>query len=160
MDDDVLLADGGKTVAVHFADALGETRNIGFEFQVRPVDRHDLRQVVQGKHAVDRGDMREFGNDFIADEIAQVVGRVGIDLETDDRTAAAAFQCRFKGPHNILGLFLDLDIGVANDAEIARTDHLVAGEQLADEQRDDLLDGDENGLAILARRQFDEAADA
>ena len=42
MDDEVLLPDGGEAVAAVIADALGEARIVGHEFQVRPVDRDEL----------------------------------------------------------------------------------------------------------------------
>ena len=45
--------------------------------------------------------------------------------------AAALLERRLEQAHQILGLFLDLDIGVADDAESALPLHVVAGEQPA-----------------------------
>ena len=54
MDDQVLLADRREAVAALIADALGEARIVRHEFQVGPVDRDELRQLVQRQHAVDQ----------------------------------------------------------------------------------------------------------
>ena len=45
-------------------------------------------------------------------------------------------------PHQIFGLFLDFDVGVADDPEGALPLHGVAGEQPADEQPGGLLERD------------------
>ena len=88
--------------------------------------------------------MRVDGNaKFAGDELAQRFRHLAVELDADHRSAAAALQRRLEQAHQILGLFLDLDIAVADDAERARALHLVAGEELADEQADRLLQRDE-----------------
>ncbi len=51
VDDDVLGADGGETVAAEIADALGEARRVGREQQVRPVVDDQLLQIDQAEDA-------------------------------------------------------------------------------------------------------------
>ncbi|MFT3953048.1 MAG: hypothetical protein QM722_01005 [Piscinibacter sp.] len=46
-------------------------------------------------------------------------GIVDLDLEADHRAAAAPLERRLEQEHQILGLFLDFDIAVADDAERA-----------------------------------------
>jgi hypothetical protein len=60
-------------------------------------------------------------------------------------------------PHQILGLFLDLDVAVANDAETALTHHLEAGEQQRAGRDNDLLLGDETLRAGAVVWELDEA---
>ncbi len=51
------------------------------------------------------------------DELAQVVRHGSLGLEADHRAAAAALQRGFEMADEILGLFLDLEVAVADDAE-------------------------------------------
>ena len=57
--------------------------------------------------------------------------------------AAAALERGLEQPHQIFGLFQDLHVGVADDAEAPTALHRVAGKQLADEQAGDGLDRDQ-----------------
>ena len=90
-----------------------------------------------------------------------VSGMRGLDLEPDHRAAPAPLQRALEQAHQILGLFLDFDVAVADDAEAALRLDLVAGEQLADEGDDDLLERDEalRRRAAPRVRQADEAVD-
>ncbi len=63
------------------------------------------------------------------DEGAQALGHRRFDFEPDHRAAAAALQRRLEQPHEILGLFLDHDVAVADDAKGALPAHLVARKQ-------------------------------
>ena len=45
VDDKVLGADGGKTIAAMFADSLGKARRIGLELQIGPVFIDEQRQI-------------------------------------------------------------------------------------------------------------------
>ena len=65
-------------------------------------------------------------------EAAQLGRHRRLDLEPDHRAAAAALERGLEQPHQILGLFLDLDVAVADDAERALPLHRVAGKQLAE----------------------------
>ena len=57
--------------------------------------------------------------ELAGDEVAQFRRHLAVELDADHRTAAAALQRRLEEAHQILGLFLDLDIAVADDAERA-----------------------------------------
>ena len=76
-------------------------------------------------------------------EAPQLRRHRGFDLEPDHRAAAAALEHGLEQPHQILGLFLDFDFGVADDAERALPLDRVAGKQPADEQAGRLLERDE-----------------
>ena len=83
-----------------------------------------------------------------------------LDVEPDHRAAAAALERGLEQPHQVFGLFLDLDLGVADDAERALPLHRIAGEQLADEQAGHAFDRDQAHFAAVAGlRQADEALD-
>ena len=66
-----------------------------------------------------------------------------LDLQPDDRAAPAPLQRAFEEPHQILGLLLDFDVAVADDAEAALPDDLEAGKQQRAEGDDDLFERDE-----------------
>ncbi len=61
-------------------------------------------------------------------EAAQLRRHRRLELEPDDRAAPAALEHRLELAHQILGLFLDLDLGVADDAEGALPLHRVTRE--------------------------------
>ncbi len=73
----------------------------------------------------------------------QVARHARLDAEADDVAAAAALQRRFEEPHQVLGLFLDLDLAVAQDAEHAAPRHREAGKQMVEIQPDHLLERQE-----------------
>ncbi len=52
VDDEILLADGGKAIAAMVADALGKARQIGLEFQVGPLVENELLGVGIANEAV------------------------------------------------------------------------------------------------------------
>ena len=70
---------------------------------------------------------------------AQLFRHRGFDLEADHRAAAAALQRGLEQAHQVFGLFLDFEFGVADDAERALPLDGVAGKQPADEQAGRLL---------------------
>ena len=148
-----------EAVAVVVADALGIARRIGRELQVRPVDGDKLREIVQGQQAVDQEDLVGRHGQRLGDELAQAFRHRRLDLEADHRAAAAALERALEEADQVLGLFLDLDVAVADDAEGALPVDLVAGEQAVDEQRHRLFEADEAVLAVVVRRQADEALD-
>ena len=79
----------------------------------------------------------------LGDELAQLLRHRRLDLEADDRAAAAALQRALEEADEILGLFLDLDVRIADDAEGALPFDRVAGEEPRDEQRHRLVEADE-----------------
>ena len=64
-----------------------------------------------------------------ATKCAQVLGHRRLDLEADHAAAPALLQRRLEQAHEILGLFLDLEIAVADDPERALPLHVVARER-------------------------------
>ena len=95
---------------------------------------------------------------LLGHEEAQVLRHRRLDLEADHAAAAALLERRLEQAHQILGLFLHLDIGIADHAERALSLHLVAGKQAARVEHDHLLQRDEaRGSRFREIRQADEA---
>ena len=146
----------GEAVAAMLADALGETRIVGRELQVVARHRDDLGYLVHRQRPGQHADAAAGHAELARHEVAQFRRHLAVEFDADHRAAAAALQRRLEQPDQILGLFLDLDIAVADDAERAGALDLVTREQLADEQADRLLDRDEAHIR-LAVGQPDEA---
>ena len=150
VDDEILLFDRKKTIAAIVADALGKARIIGLELEVRPVETDELGKLVQGEHPVeDRKFPRRRHRVPRPRNAAQLLGHETVEFDPDHRTAAAALQRAFEQEHQILGLFLDLEIAVADDPEEPMTAHLIAGKQALREHADHGFERDE-ALALLA----------
>ena len=160
MDEDVLLADGGQAVAAVVADALRKARRIGRELEVRPVDGDKLREIVESQQAMDEEDLVGRHRQRLGDQLAQAFRHGRLDLQADHRTAAAALERALEEADQVLGLFLHLDVRVADDAEGALPVDLVTGEEAVDEQGHGLFEADEAVLAGVVRRQANEALDA
>ena len=128
VDDQILLPDRREAIAAVLADAFGKAGNERREFQVGPIERDQTRQFVQTEHAVDQHDAGREHVDVAGDELAQALGHAGFDLQADDRTAPAQLQRALIEANEVLGLFLDFDVAVANDPETALPDDLIAGE--------------------------------
>ena len=62
-------------------------------------------------------------------------GMPRVDREPDHAAAAPALQRALEGPHEILGLFLDLDVAVAHHAEQAMRRPARSREQAVEEQQ-------------------------
>ena len=77
------------------------------------------------------------------DERAHGLRRSCIHFDTDDVAAAAALEERFKVADEVFGLFLELDIAVAHDAERAFRNDFMSGEHMAEERADRLFQRDE-----------------
>ena len=160
MDDQILLPDGGEAVAALIADALGVARIVGHEFEVRPVQAHELRQLVEREHAVNHEHLVIAASERALNEAPQLRRHRGVDFEPDDRTAPAALEHGLELAHQVFGFFLDLDLAVADDAEGALPFDRIAGKQPADEQAGQLLERNHpDGRASIGVRQADEAID-
>ncbi len=90
--------------------------------------RDELRQLVERQHAVDQEHLVVGDRERALHEAAQLRRHRRFDLEPDHRAAAAALERGLEQPHQVFGLFLDLDVGVADDAERALPLHRVARE--------------------------------
>src|SRR4029077_19516783 len=157
MDDQVLLPDRGKDIAAMIAYPFGVTWHIGGEFQVGPVEPGELRQLVHGQPAVDEKNLVTGGVERLLHEDAQFFRHLGLDLEPDHRAPPPPLQRGLEQAHQILGLFLDFEFGVADDPERAPALDGIAGEQAADEKSGGLLQRDQAQPAVT--RDTDEAVD-
>src|SRR3546814_8948381 len=68
------------------------------------------------------------------DEVEQGRRHVAAERQPDHRATAAPLQRALELAHEILGLFLHLDVAVAQHPEGAARFHLEAGEQLRSEE--------------------------
>src|SRR5207302_8993167 len=134
MADEVFLPDGRETVASVIADALGEARIVRDEFEVRPVETHELRQLVESQHAINDEHLIVPAGECALHEPPQLRRHGSIEFETDRRSAPAALEHRLELAHQILGLFLDLDLAVADDAESTLPLDRITGKQPPDEE--------------------------
>ena len=94
--------------------------------------------------------------ELAAEQLEHLAGHLGVDLEPHDATELAApAQHRLDRLEEVLGFVLELEVGVAGDAERVVREHLHAGEQGVELRRDDLLEQHE----ALAVGQRDEAGE-
>ena len=147
-----------KAVAAMIADALGIARIVGHEFEIGPVEPGELGQIVERQHAVDQEHLVVGDRERALHEAAQLRRHLGVELEPDHRPAPALFERGLVQPHQIFGLFLDFDFGIANGAEGALPLDRVAGKQPADEQHGRVLERDQAD-GVAGARQLDEALD-
>ena len=120
----------------------GKARIVRHEFEIGPVDARELRQLAQRQHALDQEHLVVGDRERALHEAAQLGRHRRFHFEADGRAAAAALERALEQPHQVFGLFLDFDVGVADDAERALPLDRVAREQLRDEQAGRLLQRD------------------
>ena len=142
VDQDVLFPDRREAVAPVVEDAFGEAGGERLELQVRTIWRDQLRQLVQAQQAVDQQDIVGLGAEIFADEAAQALGHGLLDLDPDHRAQSPLLQAGLELTDQILGLFLDLHVGVADQAEHPAGLHIAPGKQVIDEQGDHALERD------------------
>ena len=141
MDDDVLLADRREAIAAEIADALGKARVVGGEDEIGALVGDDqLRRVVEPEDPLGRKHVARRGIEVFTEKTAQLARHAAVDREMDHMAAAAAFECRLEQADEILGLFLDLDLAVAQHAEDALRNDGKSREQVIEKQCDHLLD--------------------
>ena len=80
-------------------------------------------------------------------ELAQVRRHGRLDRDIDHQAQAALTQQGLPLAHQVLGLFLDLDVAVTQDAEDALGLDVASGEQVVDEEGQQALERDEPALA-------------
>ena len=159
MDDQVLLPDRREAIAGLLADALGKARIVGHEFEIGAIDRGELRQFREREDAVHHEHFVFRDRERTPHESPQVRRHGGVELQANDRPATAALEHGFELAHQILGLFLDFEVGIADHPERPLPFDGVAREQLGDEQRGDLLQRDEARGPVRRRRDAEEAFD-
>ena len=161
VDDEILLPDRGEAIAAELLDPLGKSRVVRRKLEVRAVDRHQLRQIVERQHSFDQHDPRRDDVDVAGDEGTQRFRRAGLDLKPDDGAAPAPLERALVEADEVFRLFLDFDVAVANDAKGALAQHFIARKQQADEGDDQPIEHHEaRGAAERPVRQPDEALDA
>ena len=121
------------------------------EFEVRPLVQDEQAGIGIADEARTGDDDIVADLQLLGDEFAQRRRTGGVDLHAD-HAAPPPLQRGLEQPDQVLGLFLDLDIAVANDAEQPLAKQLVTREQPRDEQGQKLLERQETG-AGADRRQ-------
>ncbi len=100
------------------------------------------------------------GFQFVNHQLTQFQRHAGGDFQMDRLAAAAALQCGFVGPHQVLGFFLEFHVGVADHPEQAVTGQPKAGKHPVQEQHDQVVQQDEaHRSGGVVGRQADEAFD-
>jgi hypothetical protein len=140
VDNDILGADRRETIAAMFADAFGETRAVWLEFEVGAVAVNQRRQRGDANEAVNLGDDRLVPHHLFAQNGGQVGGHVGVHFEQDHAPAPPPPDRGAEQAHQILGLFLDFNVAVADDAEGALRAYGEAREQNVAEHFDHRFD--------------------
>src|SRR5690606_24455280 len=146
MDDDVLFADGGKAVAVMLQHALRIARAVGLELEFGPVLGDDRLQPADSEHALGGGHDGMVQAELLAQQAFGLGVEFAVDLQLDDPASPPTLDGRAEISHEVLGLFLDLDVAVAQDSEDAVSLYSEAREQQVGETADYALDRNIGGL--------------
>ena len=146
------FADRREAVAAMIANALRKAGVERLEFEVRPLVQDEQAGIGIADEARTGDDDIVADLQLLGDEFAQRRRTGGVDLHADHHAAPPPLQRGLEQPDQVLGLFLDLDIAVANDAEQPLAKQLVTREQPRDEQGQKLLERQETG-AGADRRQ-------
>ena len=136
-------------------DGLG-LRGPRLVLQVGPFERVHVPQAREVEQGVD--DDRRPGGDGRArgQHVEDVVGHRRVDFEANGNTELrAAVQHRLDRLEEVLGLVVELEVGVSGHPEGVVRQHLHPGEQPVEIRGDHLLEGDE-ALAIGERDETGE----
>ena len=135
-------------VVVRRGEASLGDRRPRLVLQVRAIQLEQGPQPVEAERA-DAARHRLLGHVELTDEqLADLVGRVGLDLEADRLAEPAPTQLHLDRREQVVGLLLlEGQVGVAGDAEGDRLQDVHAGEQVVEVGGDDLLERDE-ALAV------------
>ena len=99
--------------------------------------------------------------DVACDKRSQRLRHAGLDLEADDGAAPTPFERALVEADEVLRLFFDFNVAVANDAKGALAQHFMTRKQQADEGDDQPVTRHEaRGAPERAIGQSDEALDA
>ena len=154
----VLLLDRLEHVAFVVLHPFGHPRGEAGPQEVRAVVEHQLLEVGHADHPVELDHLVLADQQLTHDDAAQLLGRAGGDRQPHHLAAAAPLERHLELAHQIFGLFLDLDIAVAQHAEAEVVLHPVAREEAFDVQQQHVLEEDE-ALRALACGQVDETGD-
>ena len=156
VNDDILGADGGEAVAAEIADALRKARLEGLEQQVRPAPVDELVHVAEADRTAEREHIADLGAEPPRQRDREGLRHPRIDGELHDIAAPPPPERRFEQADQILRLLLDLHLAVADHAVGAGPAQFEPGEEVPEEQRDKVLDGQE---AAGGAGQGDEAVE-
>ena len=157
VDEQILFADRRKAIAAMLANSLGKARIERGKLEVRPVLVDQLRQVG---HAEEAAGFRRDGVGRVQpflDLVDQGFGHTRLKLEPDHAASATALDGGAEVKREILGLFLHLDVAVADDPERAAAQDLIFGKQIAGPAPDQRFQRD---VASVVARDADEARHA
>ena len=121
----------------------------------------DLPEIAQRHQTVDLVaiDVLEFERG--AEQIANVVGHAALDLESHRFAEPAPPQLRLDRAQEIVGLvLLQIEVGVARDAEEIRVADVHSGEEPVEMVRDEILEQHEASTPVRLRRERNAAASA
>ena len=135
VDDEILGSDRGEAIPAQFPDPLRKPGVIGPELEIRALDAGDLLQIAQARHTVVKHHVFGIDRQAVDDHRPEVVGDAGVDGEMDGDTPAPLLQRRLEAAHQVLGLFVDLEVGIANDPEPGEFTDLEAGKDPVEKER-------------------------
>ena len=154
VDEDILGPDRRETIAAEIPDALGRTRVVRLEQQVRALVVDQLADIGEAEKPVDFEDILLRHLQFLDHELAQAGGHCRIDRKFDHMAAPPPFQRGFEQGDQIFGFFLDLDVAVPDRPEMAARLHFEIREQMMEHQPDQIF---QSYIARRFARQPDEA---
>ena len=96
VDDQVLLANGGKAVIARVPDPLGKPRLEGFETQFIPAALHNLGEGGDPDDAVSFDDVGRIHAQFLEHRFPEIRRHLRIDLEPHDIAAPPLSQQRLE----------------------------------------------------------------
>src|ERR1044071_7089691 len=96
VDDKVLFPDRREAIAGMLADAFRKSRIVGNKFEIGAVEAGELRQLVEGQHAVDHENFVVGDRERLLHETLQLRGSLRVDLQADHRPPAATLQSRLQ----------------------------------------------------------------
>ena len=111
------------------ADALGKARIIGHEFEVGRSRLASCESSASASTPFDQKDLVVGDRERALHEAPQLGRHGGLKFEPDHRSAPAPLEHALEVANQVLGLFLDFEIGIADHAERALTFHDVSRKQ-------------------------------
>ena len=128
----VLLSDRGKHVAVEIGDPLGHARREGRPEQVGALVQDQFAERGDADHPVDLDHLAAVDVE-LAHHRLQELGLRALGVRHPHHfPPAAALQRNLELAHEILGLFLQFEVAVAQDTELEIGPEPVAREQAFD----------------------------
>ena len=136
MNDNVLRPDRRETVSTEFPDTLRKPRTERRKLELRAIFLDQEREIAETQEATLLNEQRIAAAEFLLEHAEQAVADPAFDLQPDDTSAPAPLDRGAEIENQILRLFLQLDIAVAQHAEIGRSPNFVSGKK----QRREALD--------------------